>query len=83
MPAARATRGPPRLEFRILADMKHDRAAAEKARAADGLDHPPDGYRWVLLGSVVEGCGAKVESKRLTVPGATGRRTSSPARSFG
>ncbi len=62
--------GPARLEFRILATMTHDRAAAEKARAAAGVNHPPDGYRWVLLGSVVESSDAKVESKRIAVPGA-------------
>jgi SecD/SecF fusion protein len=61
---------PARLEFRILANLKHDRAAAEKARAADGLDHPPEGYRWVLMGWEISGAGAKVESRRITVPGA-------------
>ncbi len=60
----------PRLEFRILANMKHDQAAAEKARAADGLEHPPNRYRWVLMGWEVTGEGAKVESRRITVPGA-------------
>jgi SecD/SecF fusion protein len=69
---AGASRGeePPRLEFRILANMKHDRAAAEKAKAADAIEHPPDGYRWVLMGWEVTGRGAKAESKRITVPGA-------------
>jgi SecD/SecF fusion protein len=59
-----------RLEFRILADPKHDPEAAAKARAAGGLEHPPDGYRWVSLGSVVKGTDARIESKRLIVAGA-------------
>jgi SecD/SecF fusion protein len=61
---------PSRLEFRILADIKHDHAAAEKARAPDGLEHPPAGYRWVWLGEAVLGSDPKLESKRLVVPGA-------------
>jgi SecD/SecF fusion protein len=74
IPQAHAARArddePARLEFRILADAKHDPKAAEKARAADGLEHPPEGYRWVALGSVVRGAAAKIEPKRLIVAGA-------------
>jgi SecD/SecF fusion protein len=63
-------KGPVRLEFRILANTKHDREAAEKAKAADSLEHPPAGYRWVWLGQRVTGSDPKVASKRLTAPGA-------------
>ncbi|MFI5454253.1 MAG: hypothetical protein ACHRXM_02280 [Isosphaerales bacterium] len=61
--------GPGRLEFRILADKKHDREAAEKAKAADSLEHPPAGYRWIWLGQVVTGSDPKVEPDRLNVAG--------------
>jgi SecD/SecF fusion protein len=61
---------PGRLEFRILADRKHDREAAEKAKTADSLEHPPAGYRWVWLGQRVTGSDPKVEPDRLHVPGA-------------
>jgi preprotein translocase subunit SecD len=37
------------LEFRIVADAAHDRAAAEQASGPDGLKNPPAGYRWVEL----------------------------------
>jgi SecD/SecF fusion protein len=62
--------GQGRLEFRILADTKHDREAAQKVKAADSLEHPPAGYRWVLLGDLVTGSDPKIEPKRLNVPGA-------------
>jgi uncharacterized protein (TIGR03067 family) len=39
----------PVLEFRIVADAAHDRAAADQARSPDGLKNPPAGYRWVVL----------------------------------
>jgi SecD/SecF fusion protein len=61
---------PPRLEFRILADAKHDREAAAKAKAPDSLEHPPAGYRWVWLGQAATGSDPRVESKRVIVPGA-------------
>jgi SecD/SecF fusion protein len=61
---------PPRLEFRILADAKHDREAAEKAKAPDSLEHPPAGYRWVWLGQMATGSDPRIESKRVIVPGA-------------
>jgi hypothetical protein len=40
-----APQEPAPLRFRILADRSHDREAVEKAKAADGFDHPPAGYR--------------------------------------
>jgi SecD/SecF fusion protein len=61
---------PARLEFRILADRKHDREAAEKAMGAGGLEHPPAGYRWVWLGQTARGLNPQIGSKRLVVRGA-------------
>lgn len=34
------------LEFRILASRKHDARAIEQAMRPDGLEMPPEGYRW-------------------------------------
>jgi RNA polymerase sigma factor (sigma-70 family) len=39
------------LEFRIVADLKHDRAASEQALGPEGREKPPTGYRWVRLES--------------------------------
>jgi SecD/SecF fusion protein len=61
---------PARVEFRILADTKHDRAASERALAADGVQHPPAGYRWVSLGQVVTGKRPTIGPNRLSVAGA-------------
>lgn len=36
-----------RLEFRVLADVKHHAGAAKEAMAPDTLKHPLAGYRWV------------------------------------
>ena len=59
----------PRLEFRILADQKHDREAAEKAKAADTLENPPSGYRWVRISETIKGANPKLDEKRLTMAG--------------
>src|SRR3954470_233376 len=41
------------LEFRILASPKKDKAAIDRALAANGLTNPPKDYRWARLGEVV------------------------------
>jgi SecD/SecF fusion protein len=61
---------PARVEFRILADPRHDRAAAERAKAPESLEHPPSGYRWIWLGQVVMGSDPKIGADRLIMPGA-------------
>lgn len=70
-----------RLEFRILADTKHDRDAADKAMANDTLKHPPDGYRWVRLGEVMTGSDPKLDADTLTSPGATWKENEFAGRS--
>jgi len=61
---------PALVEFRVLAGTKHDRAAAERAKVPESIEHPPAGYRWVWLGQVVMGSDPTIGSKCLTVPGA-------------
>jgi SecD/SecF fusion protein len=61
---------PVRVEFRILADSQHDRAAAERAKAPESFEHPPAGYRWVWLGQVVMGSDPTIGADRLTMTGA-------------
>src|SRR5439155_3934891 len=43
------------LEFRILANRKHDSQAIERALAPGGLNRPPARYRWAKLRQVVTG----------------------------
>jgi len=56
------------LEFRILANRKHDNAAIERALAPGGLDKPPRGYKWAHLGQTITGKNPKVTSTTLTDP---------------
>ncbi len=52
VPGTAAGREQPRqpvLEFRIMANRKHDRGAVAKALKADGMKTPPDGYRLVTV----------------------------------
>ena len=43
------------LQFRILANAKHDRAAVERARGSSGLTDLPDRYDWAKVGEIVTG----------------------------
>lgn len=52
------------LEFRILANEKHDSSAIRRAKAPGGLDNPPKGYAWTLLGETVYGGPAKLGAKK-------------------
>src|ERR1700678_4381998 len=61
---------PGRLEFRILADEKHDAEAVVKIKAADGDKRPPAGYRWARLGSTLIGTALRIEADRVVVAGA-------------
>jgi SecD/SecF fusion protein len=60
------------LEFRILANEKHDRSAVERARGPNGLTELPNGYAWALLGEEVSGTHPKydpnVDPLRITDP---------------
>ncbi|MDB5351159.1 MAG: hypothetical protein JWN86_2406 [Planctomycetota bacterium] len=54
------------LEFRILASMKKDKPAIDRAMAANGLNNPPKGYRWAKLGEIVSGKNPKFDATHLT-----------------
>jgi SecD/SecF fusion protein len=60
------------LEFRILANVKHDRTAVDRARGPSGLTDLPDRYDWAELGEVVTGSDPKydpqVDPLKLTDP---------------
>src|SRR3954454_3066227 len=43
------------LEFRILANHKHDRDVIDRALGPNGLTHPPARYLWARLGEVSTG----------------------------
>ena len=43
------------LEFRILANHKHDSAAIDRAMGPKGLTNPPSKYRWAKLGETITG----------------------------
>ncbi|AGA29766.1 protein translocase subunit SecD [Singulisphaera acidiphila] len=43
------------LEFRILANRKHDQAATERALGPNGRARPPARYKWARLGEVASG----------------------------
>jgi hypothetical protein len=51
----------PRLEFRIVADQKHDADAIARALKPDGTRATPDGYRWVKVADNI---------KQDSIPGA-------------
>jgi SecD/SecF fusion protein len=51
------------LEFRILANMKHDAAAVKKARASKDLNDVPERYSWALVGELVTGNNPQYDPK--------------------
>src|SRR4051794_1240310 len=54
------------LEFRILASMKKDKPAIDRAMSANGLNNPPKDYRWARLGEIVTGQNPKIDANHLT-----------------
>ncbi|HWE36929.1 MAG TPA: protein translocase subunit SecD [Isosphaeraceae bacterium] len=56
------------LEFRILASEKHDGPAIRRAMGQDGLDRPPTGYRWAILGETITGENPRLDKQGLTDP---------------
>ena len=43
------------LEFRILANHRHDGSVADRALSPSGLAKPPKNYRWATLGETITG----------------------------
>lgn len=56
------------LEFRILANQKHDQAAIQRALAPNGLQRPPTGYSWARLGEVYRGDNPRYDDASITDP---------------
>src|SRR4051794_7871432 len=56
------------LEFRILANRKHDSAAIDRALAPGGLTKPPSRYKWAKLGEVITGQNPRFTSTTITDP---------------
>jgi SecD/SecF fusion protein len=54
------------LEFRILANRKHDAAAVDRAMLPQGLAKPPPRYKWARLGEVSTGSSPTSTSDAIT-----------------
>src|SRR4051794_22165159 len=54
------------LEFRILANRKHDAAAVDRALGPNGLAKPPARYLWARLGEVSTGTNPSVTDRTIT-----------------
>ncbi len=55
------------LEFRILANHKHDSGVADRALAPNGLNKYPKGYQWAKLGETIAGSNPTVEAGGKTL----------------
>ncbi|MBX6312762.1 MAG: protein translocase subunit SecD [Isosphaeraceae bacterium] len=56
------------LEFRILANQKHDAAKIEQAMRPEGLAKPPRGYHWAKLGEIITGKNPRFDATHITDP---------------
>ncbi len=54
------------LEFRILANHKHDESVEKQALSASGLTRPPSRYQWARLGEISTGTNPKIDGTTLT-----------------
>ena len=54
------------LEFRILANRKHDAAAVDRALGPQGLAKPPARYKWARLGEISTGTSPTFTSDTIT-----------------
>jgi SecD/SecF fusion protein len=55
------------LEFRILANHKHDSVAGERALLPKGLTNPPAKYNWAKLGETFTGTNPATDSQGTTI----------------
>jgi SecD/SecF fusion protein len=56
------------LEFRILANEKHDGPAIQRALQPGGLKRPPTGYRWARLAEIYKGQNPQYTATSITDP---------------
>lgn len=56
------------LEFRILADRKHDAAVIDRALGPNGLARPPARYQWARLGETSTGTNPRFTATTITDP---------------
>ncbi|QEH36230.1 bifunctional preprotein translocase subunit SecD/SecF [Aquisphaera giovannonii] len=54
------------LEFRILANRKHDAAAIDRALGPQGLSKPPPRYKWARLGEISTGTAPAFTADTIT-----------------
>jgi SecD/SecF fusion protein len=54
------------LEFRILANHKHDSAAVERALGPGALAKPPSKYKWARIGEVSSGTNPQFDRETIT-----------------
>jgi SecD/SecF fusion protein len=62
------------LEFRILANRKHDEDAMTRALGPGGLAKPPSRYRWARLGEISTGTDPKITGDILADPQQTWKK---------
>ena len=63
------------LEFRILANRKHDAGVIDRALGPSGRSKPPARYQWAKLGEISTGTNPTSTATTITDPSRTGRRT--------
>lgn len=62
------------LEFRILANYKHDKDVIDRALGPNGLARPPARYLWARLGEVSNGTNPKFTADTITDPAQNWRK---------
>jgi SecD/SecF fusion protein len=62
------------LEFRILANRKHDAGVIDRALGPTGLTRPPARYKWARLGEISTGSNPTFTSDTITDPDQTWKR---------
>ena len=62
------------LEFRILANRKHDAEAVPRAMGPGGLAKPPTRYKWARLGEISTGADPQFTAESLTDPAQNWKR---------
>ncbi|WP_435006332.1 protein translocase subunit SecD [Tundrisphaera lichenicola] len=61
------------LEFRILANHKHDAAVIDRALGSNGFTKPPSRYKWAMVGETITGSNPTRDSQGKTLTDPTQR----------